>query len=152
MPLSVSTPVPRTSSPAVLGAAFSGAVAGVQFMPDSSLQLNEGVPRSATYGNHLFNSRREIADLNIQIQKLRSCIVSLKSQVSSASQTGDKWQLRPAQSQLPPGNKSPGIDYYLSLDPRLLARLDLHGARHCAQTRRQPLSHEELTDRDEKGN
>ncbi|KYO17267.1 keratin, type II cytoskeletal 80-like [Alligator mississippiensis] len=50
-------------------------------------KLNEGVPRSATYGNHLFNSRREIADLNIQIQKLRSCIVSLKSQCLSLEES-----------------------------------------------------------------
>uniref|UniRef100_A0A7M4EB00 Keratin 80 n=1 Tax=Crocodylus porosus TaxID=8502 RepID=A0A7M4EB00_CROPO len=50
-------------------------------------KLNEGVPRSATYGNHLFNSRREIADLNIRIQKLRSCIVSLNSQCLSLEES-----------------------------------------------------------------
>ncbi|XP_019366897.1 PREDICTED: keratin, type II cytoskeletal 80-like [Gavialis gangeticus] len=50
-------------------------------------KLNEGVPRSTTYGNHLFNSRREIADLNIRIQKLRSCIVSLKSQCLSLEES-----------------------------------------------------------------
>ncbi|NXK55102.1 K2C80 protein, partial [Chauna torquata] len=44
-------------------------------------KLNEGNTQSATYGGHLLDSRREIADLNIQIQKLRSCIVSQKSQV-----------------------------------------------------------------------
>ncbi|XP_021234814.1 keratin, type II cytoskeletal 80 isoform X2 [Numida meleagris] len=43
-------------------------------------KLNEGNSQSATYGGHLLDSRREIADLNIQIQKLRSCIVSQKSQ------------------------------------------------------------------------
>ncbi|XP_042743700.1 keratin, type II cytoskeletal 80-like isoform X1 [Lagopus leucura] len=43
-------------------------------------KLKEGNTQSATYGGHLLDSRREIADLNIQIQKLRSCIVSQKSQ------------------------------------------------------------------------
>ncbi|NXE56674.1 K2C80 protein, partial [Casuarius casuarius] len=43
-------------------------------------KLNEGNTQSATYGGHLLDSRREIADMNIQIQKLRSCIVSQKSQ------------------------------------------------------------------------
>ncbi|KGL89201.1 Keratin, type II cytoskeletal 80, partial [Charadrius vociferus] len=43
-------------------------------------KLNEGSTQSGTYGGHLLDSRREIADLNIQIQKLRSCIVSQKSQ------------------------------------------------------------------------
>ncbi|NWU93574.1 K2C80 protein, partial [Upupa epops] len=43
-------------------------------------KLNEGSAQSGTYGGHLLDSRREIADLNIQIQKLRSCIVSQKSQ------------------------------------------------------------------------
>ncbi|KFW08351.1 Keratin, type II cytoskeletal 80, partial [Eurypyga helias] len=43
-------------------------------------KLNEGSTQSGTYGSHLLDSRREIADLNIQIQKLRSCIVSQKSQ------------------------------------------------------------------------
>ncbi|XP_009554501.2 keratin, type II cytoskeletal 80 [Cuculus canorus] len=43
-------------------------------------KLNEGSIQSSTYGGHLLDSRREIADLNIQIQKLRSCIVSQKSQ------------------------------------------------------------------------
>ncbi|XP_010078276.1 PREDICTED: keratin, type II cytoskeletal 80-like, partial [Pterocles gutturalis] len=43
-------------------------------------KLNEGSSQSGTYGAHLLDSRREIADLNIQIQKLRSCIVSQKSQ------------------------------------------------------------------------
>ncbi|XP_010175637.1 keratin, type II cytoskeletal 80, partial [Antrostomus carolinensis] len=43
-------------------------------------KLNEGSTQSGTYGVHLLDSRREIADLNIQIQKLRSCIVSQKSQ------------------------------------------------------------------------
>ncbi|NXP47140.1 K2C80 protein, partial [Heliornis fulica] len=44
-------------------------------------KLTEGSTQSGTYGGHLLDSRREIADLNIQIQKLRSCIVSQKSQV-----------------------------------------------------------------------
>ncbi|XP_071585453.1 keratin, type II cytoskeletal 80 [Heliangelus exortis] len=43
-------------------------------------KLNEGNTQSGTYGGHLLDSRREIADLNIRIQKLRSCIVSQKSQ------------------------------------------------------------------------
>ncbi|XP_010192313.1 PREDICTED: keratin, type II cytoskeletal 80-like, partial [Mesitornis unicolor] len=43
-------------------------------------KLNEGSIQSGSYGGHLLDSRREIADLNIQIQKLRSCIVSQKSQ------------------------------------------------------------------------
>ncbi|KFO89667.1 Keratin, type II cytoskeletal 80, partial [Buceros rhinoceros silvestris] len=43
-------------------------------------KLNEGSSQAGTYGGHLLDSRREIADLNIQIQKLRSCIVSQKSQ------------------------------------------------------------------------
>ncbi|XP_066468918.1 keratin, type II cytoskeletal 80-like [Tiliqua scincoides] len=43
-------------------------------------KLNEGEPLSAKYGDHLLNDRRVIAELNIQIQKMRTCIVSLKSQ------------------------------------------------------------------------
>ncbi|NWQ94819.1 K2C80 protein, partial [Burhinus bistriatus] len=43
-------------------------------------KLNEGSTQAGTYGGHLLDSRRQIADLNIQIQKLRSCIVSQKSQ------------------------------------------------------------------------
>ncbi|NXU48742.1 K2C80 protein, partial [Turnix velox] len=43
-------------------------------------KLNEGNNQLGSYGGHLLDSRREIADLNIQIQKLRSCIVSQKSQ------------------------------------------------------------------------
>lgn len=43
-------------------------------------KLNEGSSQSGIYGGRLLDSRREIADLNIQIQKLRSCIVSQKSQ------------------------------------------------------------------------
>ncbi|XP_061871587.1 keratin, type II cytoskeletal 80 [Colius striatus] len=43
-------------------------------------KLKEGSSQSGTYSSHLLNSRRQIADLNIQIQKLRSCIVSQKSQ------------------------------------------------------------------------
>ncbi|XP_009072091.1 PREDICTED: keratin, type II cytoskeletal 80 [Acanthisitta chloris] len=43
-------------------------------------KLSEGNVQSGTYGGHLLDSRREIADLNIRIQKLRSCIVSQKSQ------------------------------------------------------------------------
>uniref|UniRef100_A0A8C5TS85 IF rod domain-containing protein n=1 Tax=Malurus cyaneus samueli TaxID=2593467 RepID=A0A8C5TS85_9PASS len=38
--------------------------------------------KSGSFGGHLLDSRREIADLNIRIQKLRSCIVSQKSQVA----------------------------------------------------------------------
>ncbi|XP_032067334.1 keratin, type II cytoskeletal 80 [Thamnophis elegans] len=44
------------------------------------LKLNEREVLCAKYGDHLLNDRRLIAELNIQIQKLRSCIVSLKSQ------------------------------------------------------------------------
>lgn len=33
------------------------------------------------YGDHLLHDRRIIAELNIQVQKMRSCILSLKSQV-----------------------------------------------------------------------
>ncbi|XP_058022185.1 neurofilament medium polypeptide-like [Ahaetulla prasina] len=44
------------------------------------LKLNEREVLCAKYGDHLLNDRRVIAELNIQIQKLRSCIVSLKSQ------------------------------------------------------------------------
>ncbi|KAM6470723.1 uncharacterized protein PHA67_020557 isoform 1-T1 [Liasis olivaceus] len=43
-------------------------------------KLNEREALSAKYGDHLLNDRRVIAELNIQIQKMRSCIVSLKSQ------------------------------------------------------------------------
>ncbi|NXX50912.1 K2C80 protein, partial [Tricholaema leucomelas] len=43
-------------------------------------KLKEGSSQAGTYGGHLLDSRREIADLNIQIQKLRSCIVSQRSQ------------------------------------------------------------------------
>ncbi|XP_062977509.1 keratin, type II cytoskeletal 80-like [Elgaria multicarinata webbii] len=43
-------------------------------------KLNEREVLSAKYGDHLLNDRRIIAELNIQIQKMRSCIVSLKSQ------------------------------------------------------------------------
>ncbi|XP_038234874.1 keratin, type II cytoskeletal 80 [Dermochelys coriacea] len=43
-------------------------------------KLNEGATHSATYRDQLFSSRREIAELTIHIQKLRSSIVSLKSQ------------------------------------------------------------------------
>uniref|UniRef100_A0A670YJ48 IF rod domain-containing protein n=1 Tax=Pseudonaja textilis TaxID=8673 RepID=A0A670YJ48_PSETE len=43
-------------------------------------KLNEREELCAKYGDHLLNDRRVIAELNIQIQKLRSCIVSLKSQ------------------------------------------------------------------------
>ncbi|XP_060108056.1 keratin, type II cytoskeletal 80-like [Heteronotia binoei] len=43
-------------------------------------KLNEGELQSAKYGDHLLNDRRIIAELNIQIQKMRSCILSLKSQ------------------------------------------------------------------------
>ncbi|EMP36971.1 Keratin, type II cytoskeletal 80 [Chelonia mydas] len=43
-------------------------------------KLNEGATHSTTYRDQLFSSRREIAELTIHIQKLRSCIVSLKSQ------------------------------------------------------------------------
>ncbi|XP_061470904.1 neurofilament medium polypeptide-like isoform X2 [Rhineura floridana] len=43
-------------------------------------KLKEREVLSAKYGDHLLNDRRVIAELNIQIQKMRSCIVSLKSQ------------------------------------------------------------------------
>ncbi|KAL8163909.1 UNVERIFIED_CONTAM: hypothetical protein K2H54_040597 [Gekko kuhli] len=43
-------------------------------------KLYEGELQSAKYGDHLLNDRRIIAELNIQIQKMRSCILSLKSQ------------------------------------------------------------------------
>ncbi|XP_053868228.1 keratin, type II cytoskeletal 80 [Malaclemys terrapin pileata] len=43
-------------------------------------KLNEGATHSATYRDQLFSGRREIAELTIRIQKLRTCIVSLKSQ------------------------------------------------------------------------
>ncbi|XP_039187915.1 neurofilament medium polypeptide-like [Crotalus tigris] len=43
-------------------------------------KLNEREVLSAKYGDHLLNDRRMIAELNIQIQKLRSCITCLKSQ------------------------------------------------------------------------
>ncbi|XP_048339054.1 keratin, type II cytoskeletal 2 oral-like, partial [Sphaerodactylus townsendi] len=43
-------------------------------------KLSEGEAQSAKYGDHLLNDRRIIAELNIQIQKMRSCILSLKSQ------------------------------------------------------------------------
>ncbi|XP_053228278.1 filaggrin-like [Podarcis raffonei] len=43
-------------------------------------KLNEREVLSAKYGDHLLQDRRVIAELNIQIQKMRSCIVSLKSQ------------------------------------------------------------------------
>ncbi|XP_032642711.1 keratin, type II cytoskeletal 80 [Chelonoidis abingdonii] len=43
-------------------------------------KLNKGTTHSATYRDQLFSSRREIAELTIQIQKLRTCIVALKSQ------------------------------------------------------------------------
>ncbi|XP_075757784.1 keratin, type II cytoskeletal 80 isoform X2 [Pelodiscus sinensis] len=44
-------------------------------------KLADGAPPStAAYREHLFSSRREMAELNIHIQKLRSSIVSLESQ------------------------------------------------------------------------
>ncbi|KFV62111.1 Keratin, type II cytoskeletal 80, partial [Dryobates pubescens] len=43
-------------------------------------KLKEGSCQAGSCGGHLLDSRREIADLNIQIQKLRSCIVSQQSQ------------------------------------------------------------------------
>uniref|UniRef100_A0A8D0GRC2 Keratin 80 n=1 Tax=Sphenodon punctatus TaxID=8508 RepID=A0A8D0GRC2_SPHPU len=43
-------------------------------------KLCEEEEQSAQYGHQLLNSRREIAELNIQIQKIRSCILSQKSQ------------------------------------------------------------------------
>ncbi|NXT65070.1 K2C80 protein, partial [Chaetops frenatus] len=45
-------------------------------------KLTDSSSQSSSFGGHLLDSRREIADLNIRIQKLRSCIVSQKSQVS----------------------------------------------------------------------
>ncbi|NXE43051.1 K2C80 protein, partial [Ptilorrhoa leucosticta] len=46
-------------------------------------KLTDSSSQSGSFGGHLLDSRREIADLNIRIQKLRSCIVSQKSQVPS---------------------------------------------------------------------
>uniref|UniRef100_A0A8C3V0S4 Keratin 80 n=1 Tax=Catharus ustulatus TaxID=91951 RepID=A0A8C3V0S4_CATUS len=43
-------------------------------------KLTDSSSQPGSFGGHLLDSRREIADLNIQIQKLRSCIVSQKSQ------------------------------------------------------------------------
>ncbi|NXC89630.1 K2C80 protein, partial [Cercotrichas coryphoeus] len=43
-------------------------------------KLTDSSSQCGSFGGHLLDSRREIADLNIQIQKLRSCIVSQKSQ------------------------------------------------------------------------
>lgn len=43
-------------------------------------KLTDSSPQASSFGGHLLDSRREIADLNIRIQKLRSCIVSQKSQ------------------------------------------------------------------------
>nr|XP_008102289.1 PREDICTED: uncharacterized protein LOC100562605 isoform X1 [Anolis carolinensis] len=43
-------------------------------------KLNEREVLSVKYGDHLLHDRRAIAELNIQIQKMRSCILSLKSQ------------------------------------------------------------------------
>ncbi|XP_023380287.1 keratin, type II cytoskeletal 80 [Pteropus vampyrus] len=44
-----------------------------------ALQLEEQVACSAEFGKSLQNSRSEIADLNVRIQKLRSQILSIKS-------------------------------------------------------------------------
>ncbi|XP_044535186.1 keratin, type II cytoskeletal 80 [Gracilinanus agilis] len=49
----------------------------------SRSRLEERAARSAEFGSSLQSSRSEIADLNIQIQKLRSQILSLKSHGSS---------------------------------------------------------------------
>ncbi|NXO16948.1 K2C80 protein, partial [Oriolus oriolus] len=38
-------------------------------------KLTDSSSQSGSFGGHLLDSRREIADLNIRIQKLRSCIV-----------------------------------------------------------------------------
>ncbi|KAJ7317775.1 hypothetical protein JRQ81_003937, partial [Phrynocephalus forsythii] len=43
-------------------------------------KLNEREALSVHYGDHLLHDRRVIAELTIQVQKMRSCIVSLKSQ------------------------------------------------------------------------
>ncbi|XP_074836081.1 keratin, type II cytoskeletal 80 [Carettochelys insculpta] len=58
-------------------------------------KLSKGAAHSAAYKDHLFSSRREIAELNIRIQKLRSCIVCLQSQclhlergIKEAGETG----------------------------------------------------------------
>ncbi|NWR24200.1 K2C80 protein, partial [Emberiza fucata] len=45
-------------------------------------KLTDSSSQPGSFGGHLLDSRREIADLNIRIQKLRSCIVSQKSQVT----------------------------------------------------------------------
>ncbi|XP_029813997.1 keratin, type II cytoskeletal 80 [Manacus vitellinus] len=46
----------------------------------SRRKLSEGHSQAGTFGGHLLESRREIAELNIRIQKLRSGIVSQRSQ------------------------------------------------------------------------
>ncbi|NXK68805.1 K2C80 protein, partial [Sylvietta virens] len=46
-------------------------------------KLTDSSSQPGFLGGHLLDSRREIADLNIRVQKLRSCIVSQKSQVPS---------------------------------------------------------------------
>ncbi|TRZ11707.1 hypothetical protein HGM15179_015405 [Zosterops borbonicus] len=43
-------------------------------------KLTDSSSQCGSFGGHLLDGRREIADLNIRIQKLRSCIVSQKSQ------------------------------------------------------------------------
>ncbi|RMB94109.1 hypothetical protein DUI87_29469 [Hirundo rustica rustica] len=43
-------------------------------------KLTDSSSQPGSFGGHLLDGRREIADLNIRIQKLRSCIVSQKSQ------------------------------------------------------------------------
>lgn len=53
-----------------------------------SPQLTDSSFQPGSFGGHLLDSRREIADLNIRIQKLRSCIVSQKSQVSPGGHKG----------------------------------------------------------------
>nr|XP_031363077.1 keratin, type II cytoskeletal 80 [Lonchura striata domestica] len=42
-------------------------------------KLTDSSSQSGSFGGHLLDSRREIADLNIRIQKLRSCIVSFST-------------------------------------------------------------------------
>ncbi|KAJ7428771.1 hypothetical protein WISP_00779 [Willisornis vidua] len=55
--------------------------------------MSEGSSQVGTFGGHLLDRRREIADLNIRIQKLRSGIVSQRSQVGM----GGTWGGTPGQ-------------------------------------------------------
>ncbi|KFW76615.1 Keratin, type II cytoskeletal 80, partial [Manacus vitellinus] len=72
----------------------------------SRRKLSEGHSQAGTFGGHLLESRREIAELNIRIQKLRSGIVSQRSQclfleehIREAGEQGDA-ALRDAKAKL----------------------------------------------------